>query len=57
MRIRYPFAGGFLALCLVAAYLGLGKPQLAINDKLQHFLMFFLLTVEAPISTAFSISL
>lgn len=46
MRIRYPFAGAFLLLTLLAAYLGLTAihiPQL--NDKVLHFVTFFLLTI------------
>ncbi|OAA82048.1 VanZ domain protein [Akanthomyces lecanii RCEF 1005] len=47
MRIRFTFAGVFLLLLLLAAYAGLTKLQLGhlINDKLLHFLTFFLLTV------------
>ncbi|OAA62928.1 VanZ domain protein [Cordyceps fumosorosea ARSEF 2679] len=47
MRIRFTFAGVFLLLLLLAAYAGLTKLQLShlINDKLLHFLTFFLLTV------------
>ncbi|KAJ3498099.1 hypothetical protein NLG97_g1387 [Lecanicillium saksenae] len=47
MRIRFTFAGVFLLLLLLAAYAGLTKLQLShlINDKLLHFITFFLLTV------------
>ncbi|ATY64093.1 VanZ domain protein [Cordyceps militaris CM01] len=47
MRIRFTFAGVFLLLLLLAAYAGLTKLQLShmVNDKLLHFLTFFLLTV------------
>ncbi|MCJ1421249.1 hypothetical protein MMC32_007611 [Xylographa parallela] len=55
MRIRYPFAGGFAALCLLAAYAGLTSVEISLtNDKVLHFLTFFVLTVtfywaiEAP---------
>ncbi|KAK3319903.1 hypothetical protein B0T19DRAFT_445690 [Cercophora scortea] len=47
MRIRLPFAGLFTFLLLLAAYAGLA-PQttpLPINDKLLHFLTFFILTL------------
>ncbi|KAF3059682.1 hypothetical protein GL218_04870 [Daldinia childiae] len=47
MRIRLPFAGVFFLLCLLAGYAGLSSLQLdtVINDKVLHFLTFFLLTV------------
>ncbi|ESZ96803.1 hypothetical protein SBOR_2804 [Sclerotinia borealis F-4128] len=47
MRIRLPFAGGFLFLLLLAGYAGLTTLQLdaIINDKILHTLTFFLLTV------------
>ncbi|MCJ1404633.1 hypothetical protein MMC11_007859 [Xylographa trunciseda] len=55
MRIRYPFAGGFAVLCLLAAYAGLTSLELSpTNDKVLHFLTFFVLTItfywalEAP---------
>ncbi|MCJ1322319.1 hypothetical protein MMC15_007667 [Xylographa vitiligo] len=55
MRIRYPFAGSFVALCLLAAYAGLTSLEISPrNDKVLHFLTFFVLTVtfywaiEAP---------
>jgi len=55
MRIRYPFAAGFAAICLLAAYAGLTSLELSpTNDKVLHFLTFFVLTVtfywtlEAP---------
>ncbi|XXH01999.1 hypothetical protein Hte_008363 [Hypoxylon texense] len=46
MRIRLPFAGVFFLLCLLAGYVGLSSLQLdtIINDKVLHFLTFFLLT-------------
>jgi len=45
MRIRLPFAGAFLFLILVAAWLGLSTFQLPeVNDKLLHFVTFFLIT-------------
>ncbi|KAI1097452.1 hypothetical protein F4804DRAFT_327596 [Jackrogersella minutella] len=47
MRIRLPFAGIFFLLCLLAGYAGLSSLQLdtIVNDKVLHFLTFFLLTV------------
>ncbi|EJT75846.1 hypothetical protein GGTG_05775 [Gaeumannomyces tritici R3-111a-1] len=47
MRIRLPFAGGFFFLLLIAGYAGLTSLQLGhlINDKLLHFLTFFVLTI------------
>ncbi|OLN94294.1 Uncharacterized protein C11E3.10 [Colletotrichum chlorophyti] len=47
MRIRLPFAGVFFALLLVAGYAGLTSLQLGqyVNDKVLHFLTFFLLTI------------
>ncbi|MCJ1356231.1 MAG: hypothetical protein MMC33_006225 [Icmadophila ericetorum] len=46
MRIRFPFAGAFLLLLATSAYLGLTSYQLsAINDKVLHFLSFFVLTL------------
>jgi len=46
MRIRFPFAGGFLFLLLVSAYLGLSTVQIpSVNDKVLHVLTFFLLTL------------
>jgi len=45
MRIRPPFAATFLALCLISAYLGFSNLQTPVNDKLLHFLTFFLLTL------------
>ncbi|KAL2117455.1 hypothetical protein VTJ04DRAFT_7115 [Mycothermus thermophilus] len=55
MRIRLPFAGGFTALLLLAAYLGLtpsptdpdATPVLPFpfNDKGLHFLTFLILTL------------
>ncbi|KAI1413344.1 hypothetical protein F5Y13DRAFT_161122 [Hypoxylon sp. FL1857] len=47
MRIRLPFAGIFFLLCLLAGYAGLSSLQLdtVVNDKVLHFLTFFLLTV------------
>ncbi|RYP75620.1 hypothetical protein DL771_002320 [Monosporascus sp. 5C6A] len=47
MRIRLPFAGLFLLLCLLAGYAGLSSLQLGayVNDKVLHLLTFFLLTV------------
>ncbi|KAK4192195.1 hypothetical protein QBC35DRAFT_484544 [Podospora australis] len=47
MRIRLPFAGVFTLLLLTAGYAGLSSLQVnaVINDKLLHFLTFFLLTV------------
>ncbi|KAI0165123.1 hypothetical protein GGR52DRAFT_95202 [Hypoxylon sp. FL1284] len=46
MRIRLPFAGVFFLLCLLAGYAGLSSLQVGhiINDKVLHFLTFFLLT-------------
>ncbi|ROT35783.1 hypothetical protein SODALDRAFT_320291 [Sodiomyces alkalinus F11] len=47
MRIRLPFAGLFFVLLLVAAYVGLSSFHVEpyVNDKVLHFLTFFLLTV------------
>lgn len=46
MRIRLPFAGAFLLLLLIAAYIGLTSVQIPqINDKVLHFLTFFLFTI------------
>ncbi|KAL7962163.1 hypothetical protein V8C34DRAFT_270943 [Trichoderma compactum] len=47
MRIRLPFAGVFLLLLLLAGYAGLSTIQLGayVNDKVLHFVTFFLLTV------------
>ncbi|KAI1385887.1 uncharacterized protein F4822DRAFT_356819 [Hypoxylon trugodes] len=47
MRIRLPFAGIFLLLCLLAGYAGLSSLQLdtIVNDKVLHFFTFFLLTL------------
>ncbi|PWY92459.1 hypothetical protein BO70DRAFT_348827 [Aspergillus heteromorphus CBS 117.55] len=53
MRIRYPFAGAFLFLLILAAYIGLlphsTSPtipsQLQPNDKFLHVVTFFLLTL------------
>ncbi|KAL7797229.1 hypothetical protein V8C37DRAFT_370400 [Trichoderma ceciliae] len=47
MRIRLPFAGVFLLLLLLAGYAGLSTLQLGnyVNDKVLHFVTFFLLTV------------
>jgi len=46
MRIRLPFAGAFLFLLLAAGYAGLTALQVdaVVNDKILHFLTFFLLT-------------
>lgn len=45
MRIRKPFALAFLALCLIAAYLGFSTLHLPVNDKFVHFVTFLVLTV------------
>ncbi|UKZ87153.1 uncharacterized protein TrAFT101_002961 [Trichoderma asperellum] len=47
MRIRLPFAGVFLLLLLLAGYAGLSTLQLGgyVNDKVLHFVTFFLLTI------------
>lgn len=48
MRIRLPFAGVFFLLLLLAGYAGLTSLQLdslPVNDKVLHFVTFFLLTV------------
>jgi VanZ family protein len=47
MRIRYPFAGGFLFLVLLSGYGGLSSVQVGtiVNDKVLHLVTFFLLTV------------
>ncbi|KAG4430267.1 hypothetical protein IFR05_014246 [Cadophora sp. M221] len=46
MRIRLPFAGAFLFLAATAGYAGLSSLQISpiIDDKLLHFLTFFILT-------------
>ncbi|CZT42671.1 hypothetical protein WAI453_006891 [Rhynchosporium graminicola] len=46
MRIRLPFAGAFLFLVATSAYAGLSSLQISplINDKVLHFLTFFILT-------------
>ncbi|KAI9885229.1 MAG: Transcriptional activator spt7 [Watsoniomyces obsoletus] len=46
MRIRLPFAGAFLCLVGLSAFLGLfPSRQIPINDKVLHFIDFFLLTI------------
>ncbi|KAJ5674100.1 hypothetical protein N7462_009539 [Penicillium macrosclerotiorum] len=53
MRIRYPFAGAFIFLLILAAYVGLLPhstsssipTQLQPNDKFLHLITFFLLSV------------
>ncbi|EAU35072.1 conserved hypothetical protein [Aspergillus terreus NIH2624] len=53
MRIRYPFAGAFLFLVILAAYIGLLPhsdsssipSQLQPNDKFLHVVTFFLLSL------------
>ncbi|KAG6112781.1 hypothetical protein E4U14_001917 [Claviceps sp. LM454 group G7] len=47
MRIRLPFAGVFLLLLLIAGYAGLSKLQVGglVNDKVVHFITFFILTI------------
>ncbi|RAH77531.1 hypothetical protein BO86DRAFT_218363 [Aspergillus japonicus CBS 114.51] len=53
MRIRYPFAGAFVFLLILAAYIGLLPhsdssnipSQLQPNDKLLHVVTFFLLSL------------
>ncbi|KAH7138023.1 hypothetical protein B0J11DRAFT_421789 [Dendryphion nanum] len=49
MRIRKPFAGAFIGLCLVAGLAGFSPQQYELpkykqSDKVLHFLAFFLLT-------------
>ncbi|RDW67991.1 hypothetical protein BP5796_07232 [Coleophoma crateriformis] len=46
MRIRLPFAGAFVFLIFLSAYAGLTSLQLdgLINDKVLHFVTFFILT-------------
>ncbi|KAF6219263.1 hypothetical protein HO133_005088 [Letharia lupina] len=45
MRVRINFACAFVLVLLGAAYLGLGSTQIPqVNDKVLHFLTFFLLT-------------
>ncbi|KAF2813669.1 uncharacterized protein BDZ99DRAFT_436054 [Mytilinidion resinicola] len=50
MRIRKPFAGGFVGLCLIAGLAGLSPSEYAQlpaykqSDKVLHFLTFFVLT-------------
>jgi len=49
MRIRKPFAGGFVGLCIIAALAGLAPSQYELpaykqSDKVLHFLTFFILT-------------
>jgi len=55
MRIRYPFAGAFAFCCLISGYAGLTRLETSpTNDKVLHFLAFFILTItfywaiEAP---------
>ncbi|KAI9844903.1 MAG: hypothetical protein M1837_005189 [Sclerophora amabilis] len=46
MRIRAPFAGAFVGLSLIAAYLGFARIQFdVVNDKALHFITFFILTI------------
>ncbi|EPE02373.1 hypothetical protein F503_03958 [Ophiostoma piceae UAMH 11346] len=47
MRIRLPFAGLFFLLLVVAGYAGLTSLQLdgIVNDKVLHYVTFFLLTL------------
>ncbi|KAL8683044.1 MAG: hypothetical protein Q9186_000954 [Xanthomendoza sp. 1 TL-2023] len=46
MRVRYPFAGAFTVLLLLAAYLRLSSMQIPqINPGVLHLVTFFLLTV------------
>ncbi|RDW86331.1 VanZ family protein [Aspergillus mulundensis] len=53
MRIRYPFAGAFVFLLILSAYIGLlphsespsVPPNLQPNDKLLHVVTFFLLSL------------
>ncbi|KAF4126046.1 VanZ like family [Geosmithia morbida] len=47
MRIRLSFAGAFVLLLLIAAYMGLTSLQLGqyVNDKFLHCTTFFILTV------------
>ncbi|ORY12752.1 hypothetical protein BCR34DRAFT_463455, partial [Clohesyomyces aquaticus] len=49
MRIRKPFAAGFLGICLLAAVAGFSPPDYSVpqygqSDKVLHFIAFFLLT-------------
>ncbi|KAI1321406.1 hypothetical protein F5Y16DRAFT_413737 [Xylariaceae sp. FL0255] len=46
MRIRLPFAGAFVVLCLLAAYAGLTNLKLDqyVNDKFLHSTVFFIIT-------------
>lgn len=50
MRIRKPFAGAFVGVCLVAALAGFSPSQYNIptykqSDKVLHFITFFLVTI------------
>ncbi|MCJ1454690.1 hypothetical protein MMC28_005043 [Mycoblastus sanguinarius] len=46
MRVRLPFASAFALLLLGSAYLGFTSVQVPqVNDKVLHFLTFFLLTI------------
>ncbi|CAO1602630.1 hypothetical protein XANCAGTX0491_006234 [Xanthoria calcicola] len=46
MRVRYPFAGGFTVLLLLASYLRLSSTQIPqVNPQVLHLITFFLLTV------------
>ncbi|KAK0625272.1 hypothetical protein B0T17DRAFT_617386 [Bombardia bombarda] len=47
MRIRFPFAGLFFLLLLLAGYAGLTPLQVnaVVNDKVVHLVTFFLLTL------------
>ncbi|CAD6569822.1 MAG: hypothetical protein ASARMPREDX12_003081 [Alectoria sarmentosa] len=46
MRVRIAFACAFVLVLLGAAYIGLSSTQVPqVNDKVLHFLTFFLLTI------------
>ncbi|KAL8674758.1 MAG: hypothetical protein Q9168_000842 [Polycauliona sp. 1 TL-2023] len=46
MRVRYPFAGAFTVLLLLAGYLRLSSVQIPqLNPQFLHFITFILLTV------------
>ncbi|KAL8718193.1 MAG: hypothetical protein Q9225_004638 [Loekoesia sp. 1 TL-2023] len=46
MRVRYPFAGAFAVLVLLAGYLRLSSMQIPqVNPQVLHFVTFFLLSL------------
>ncbi|KAL9582128.1 MAG: hypothetical protein Q9212_003473 [Teloschistes hypoglaucus] len=46
MRVRYPFAGAFAVLLLLAGYLRISSTQIPqVNPRILHVICFFLLTL------------